>query len=109
MRVNALRIIEAQHRHQHPLEFCHELPQRARRPPEETSVDWHQVIFKGLILKGIYGREMFETWYKMSSMLQSGLNIEPIITHHFNVNEFQPAFELMESGQSGKVILNWNQ
>ncbi len=77
-------------------------------PPEETSVDWHQVIFKGLILKGIYGREMFETWYKMSSMLQSGLNIEPIITHHFNVDEFQPAFELMESGQSGKVILNWS-
>jgi len=77
-------------------------------PPEETSVDWHQVIFKGLILKGIYGREMFETWYKMSSMLQSGLNIEPIITHHFEVDEFQPAFDLMESGQSGKVILNWN-
>ncbi len=77
-------------------------------PPEETSVDWHQVIFKGLVLKGIYGREMFETWYKMSSMLQSGLNIEPIITHHFSVDEFQPAFDLMESGQSGKVILNWN-
>ena len=76
-------------------------------PPEDTSVDWHQVIFKGLILKGIYGREMFETWYKMSSMLQSGLNIEPIITHHFDVDEFQPAFDLMESGQSGKVILDW--
>ncbi len=77
-------------------------------PPEETSVDWHQVIFKGLTLKGIYGREMFETWYKMSSMLQSGLNIAPIITHHFSVDEFQPAFDLMESGQSGKVILNWS-
>ncbi len=76
-------------------------------PPEETSVDWKQIIFKGLLLKGIYGREMFETWYKMSSMLQSGLNIEPIITHHFDVNDFQPAFELMDSGQSGKVILNW--
>ena len=76
-------------------------------PPEETSVDWHQVIFKGLTLKGIYGREMFETWYKMSSMLQSGLNIEPIITHHFDIDDFQPAFDLMESGQSGKVILNW--
>ncbi len=76
-------------------------------PPEETSVDWKQIIFKGLLLKGIYGREMFETWYKMSSMLQSGLNIAPIITHHFDVNDFQPAFELMESGQSGKVILNW--
>jgi len=77
-------------------------------PPEETGVDWGQIIFKGLILKGIYGREMFETWYKMSSMLQSGLNIAPIITHHFSIDDFQPAFELMESGQSGKVILNWS-
>jgi threonine 3-dehydrogenase len=77
-------------------------------PPEEMSIDWNQVIFKGLVLKGIYGREMFETWYKMSSMLQSGLNIDPIITHHFDIDDFQPAFELMESGQSGKVILNWD-
>ncbi|MDH3274071.1 MAG: L-threonine 3-dehydrogenase [Gammaproteobacteria bacterium] len=76
-------------------------------PPEEMSIDWNQVIFKGLVIKGIYGREMFETWYKMSSMLQSGLNIDPIITHHFDIDDFQPAFELMESGQSGKVILNW--
>lgn len=76
-------------------------------PPGETSIDWNEVIFKGLVLKGVYGREMFETWYKMSSMLQSGLNIEPVITHHFDIDEFQPAFELMESGQSGKVILNW--
>jgi threonine 3-dehydrogenase len=77
-------------------------------PPAETAIDWNQVIFKGLELKGIYGREMFETWYKMSSMLQSGLNIEPIITHHFPVDDYLPAFELMESGQTGKVILNWN-
>ncbi len=77
-------------------------------PPSETAIDWNQVIFKGLELKGIYGREMFETWYKMSSMLQSGLNIEPIITHHFSVDDYLPAFELMESGQTGKVILNWN-
>ena len=77
-------------------------------PPENMSIDWNQVIFKGLIIKGIYGREMFETWYKMSSMLQSGLNIDPIITHHFDIDDFQPAFELMQSGQSGKVILNWN-
>jgi threonine 3-dehydrogenase len=77
-------------------------------PPEEMSIDWTNVIFKGLILKGIYGREMFETWYKMSSMLQSGLNIEPIITHHFDVDDFQAGFDLMESGQSGKVILNWS-
>jgi len=77
-------------------------------PPGETTIDWTQVIFKGLTLKGIYGREMFETWYKMSSMLQSGLNIDSIITHHFPIDDFQPAFELMESGQSGKVILNWD-
>ena len=77
-------------------------------PPDEMSIDWTQVIFKGLILKGVYGREMFETWYKMSSMLQSGLNIEPIITHHFAADEFQNAFELMESGQSGKIILHWD-
>ncbi len=77
-------------------------------PPDEMSIDWTQVIFKGLVLKGIYGREMFETWYKMSSMLQSGLKIEPIITHHFAADEFQNAFELMESGQSGKIILHWD-
>ncbi len=77
-------------------------------PPAETAIDWNQVIFKGLELKGIYGREMFETWYKMSSMLQSGLNIEPVITHHFPIDEYLPAFELMESGQTGKVILNWD-
>ncbi|MCO4812124.1 MAG: L-threonine 3-dehydrogenase [Gammaproteobacteria bacterium] len=77
-------------------------------PPGDMAIDWNDIIFKGLVLKGVYGREMFETWYKMSSMLQSGLNMEPIITHHFNIDEFQPAFELMESGQSGKVILHWN-
>jgi threonine 3-dehydrogenase len=77
-------------------------------PPEEMSIDWTEVIFKGLVLKGVYGREMFETWYKMSSMLQSGLNIEPIITHHFAIDEFQSGFELMESGQSGKIILHWD-
>jgi threonine 3-dehydrogenase len=76
-------------------------------PPGDTAIDWNQVIFKGLILKGIYGREMFETWYKMSSMLQSGLDVSPIITHHYDVVDYQPAFELMASGQSGKVILNW--
>jgi len=76
--------------------------------PTDTAIDWNQVIFKGLELKGVYGREMFETWYKMSSMLQSGLNIEPVITHHFPVSDYLPAFELMESGQTGKVILNWN-
>ncbi len=78
-------------------------------PPGDTAIDWTEVIFKGLILKGIYGREMFETWYKMASMLQSGLNIEPIITHRFFVDDFREAFELMESGQSGKVLLNWDE
>lgn len=77
-------------------------------PPAEMSIDWTEVIFKGLVIKGIYGREMFETWYKMSSMLQSGLNIEAIITHHFAADEFQKAFDLMESGQSGKIILHWD-
>lgn len=76
-------------------------------PPEKTAIDWNQVIFKGLVLKGIYGREMFETWYKMSSMLQSGLSIEPIITHRYAADDYQEAFELMESGQSGKIILDW--
>ena len=76
-------------------------------PPEETAIDWSEVIFKGLLLKGIYGREMFETWYKMTSMLQSGLDVSPVITHHFDMNDYEEAFQLMESGQTGKVILNW--
>lgn len=77
-------------------------------PPGDTAIDWTQVIFRGLVIKGIYGREMFETWYKMSSMLQSGLNIGPIITHHFPVSRYQEGFDLMNSGQSGKVILDWS-
>ena len=77
-------------------------------PPEETAIDWNEVIFKGLLIKGIYGREMFETWYKMASMLQSGLDIQPIITHRFAISDFQQAFDLMESGQSGKIILSWD-
>ena len=77
-------------------------------PPVNTAVDWNHVIFKGLILKGIYGREMFETWYKMISMLQSGLNLSPIITHRFPARDFQTAFETMSSGNSGKVILDWD-
>jgi threonine 3-dehydrogenase len=76
-------------------------------PPEETAIDWNQVIFKGLTLKGIYGREMFETWYKMASLLQSGLKLEPIITHHLPVREYSQAFNIMGSGRSGKVILDW--
>ncbi|WP_295804140.1 L-threonine 3-dehydrogenase, partial [uncultured Microbulbifer sp.] len=76
-------------------------------PPGEMAIDWSQVIFKGLILKGIYGREMFETWYKMASLIQSGLDLSPIITHQFSVDEFQQGFDTMGSGESGKVILNW--
>jgi threonine 3-dehydrogenase len=76
-------------------------------PPEETAIDWNQVIFKGLTLKGIYGREMFETWYKMASLLSSGLDLRPVITHHFPLRDFERAFETMGSGQSGKVILDW--
>lgn len=75
--------------------------------PRDATIDWHQVIFKGLSIKGIYGREMFETWYKMCAMIQSGLDVKPIITHHFPVDQFQEAFEIMNTGQSGKIILEW--
>lgn len=75
--------------------------------PGQVSLDWSQVIFKGLVLKGIYGREMYETWYKMKSMLQSGLNLSPIITHRMKIDDYQKGFEIMCSGQSGKVVLDW--
>jgi len=75
--------------------------------PTAVSVDFSQVIFKGLHLKGIYGREMFETWYKMTTMLQSGLDIEQVITHRFKIDDFQQGFDVMRSGMSGKVILDW--
>jgi threonine 3-dehydrogenase len=71
------------------------------------AIDWTQVIFKGLFIKGIYGREMFETWYKMASVIQSGLNLSPIITHRFPIEEYQKGFDVMRSGASGKVILEW--
>jgi threonine 3-dehydrogenase len=76
-------------------------------PPGETAIDWNQVIFKGLTIKGIYGREMFETWYKMSSMLQSGLDIRPVITHRLGINDYLEGFQIMNSGKSGKVTLDW--
>lgn len=76
--------------------------------PNQTAIDWDQVIFKGLILKGIYGREMFETWYKMTTMLQSGLNVKPVLTHQFTVEEFQKGFDALKKGEAGKVILNWS-
>ena len=77
--------------------------------PKSTAIDWDQVIFKGLFLKGIYGREMFETWYKMSTLIQSGLNLGPMITHRYDVLNFQEGFQMMSSGQSGKVILDWDR
>ena len=76
-------------------------------PPANTAIDWNQVIFKGLEIRGIYGRQMFETWYKMVAMLQSGLDLSPIITHHFKVADYVAGFDTMLSGQSGKVILDW--
>jgi threonine 3-dehydrogenase len=76
-------------------------------PESNIQIDWNLVVFNSLTIKGIYGREMYETWYKMTVMLQSGLDISPIITHRFPYAEFEKAFEVMRSGQSGKVILNW--
>lgn len=75
--------------------------------PPNTAIDWDLVIFKMLTLKGIYGREIFATWEKMTHLLESGLDLTPVITHHFNVDEFQKGFDVMLSGQAGKVILNW--
>lgn len=77
-------------------------------PAEDTVIDWNEVIFKGLFIKGIYGREMFETWYKMTSMVQSGLSVEGIITHRFHVDDYEKAFETMATGRSGKVIFDWS-
>jgi threonine 3-dehydrogenase len=76
-------------------------------PSGEMSMDWHTVIFNMLTIKGIYGREMYETWYKMTVMLQSGLDITPVITHRFPYTEFESGFEAMLSGNSGKVVLSW--
>lgn len=76
--------------------------------PEKVAIDWDKVIFKGLIIKGIYGREMFETWYKMSSMIRAGLDISPVITHRYHFSEFAKGFEMMMSGQSGKIVLDWS-
>lgn len=75
--------------------------------PEHTQIDWNKVVFNMLTIKGIYGREMYETWYKMSSMIQTGLDITPLITHRFHYTDFQKGFEAMRSGNSGKVVLDW--
>lgn len=77
-------------------------------PPSDTAIDWNEVIFKGLFLKGVYGREMFETWYKMLSMLESGLDVTPVLTHEMGADDYQKGFEVMLKGQSGKVVLDWS-
>lgn len=77
--------------------------------PDGTGIDWTKVVFEGLHIKGIYGREIFETWYKGVMMVQSGLPLEKIITHHFHYSEFQKGFDVMRSGDSGKVILDWSE
>jgi threonine 3-dehydrogenase len=76
-------------------------------PSEDVAIDWNVVIFNMLTLKGIYGREMYETWYKMSVMVESGLNVAPVISHRLPYTEFQAGFEAMRAGQAGKVILDW--
>jgi len=75
--------------------------------PGSAAIDWNAVVFNMLTIKGIYGREMYETWYKMTAMIQSGLDISPVITHRFHYTEFQTGFDLMRSGRSGKIVLNW--
>jgi threonine 3-dehydrogenase len=75
--------------------------------PREAPIDWHKVIFSMLTIRGIYGREMYETWYKMTTMIQTGLDITPVITHRLPIAQFREAFDLMGSGRSGKIVLDW--
>ena len=76
-------------------------------PPGKSPVDWSRIVFKALAIKGVYGREIFETWYKMIAMLENGLDVRKVITHRFGVDQFEAAFEVMRSGASGKVVLDW--
>jgi len=76
-------------------------------PSQPIDIDWNKVIFNMLTIKGIYGREMYETWYKMTVMLETGLDIKPVITHRYHFTEFEKGFEVMRTGQSGKVVLKW--
>jgi len=78
-------------------------------PSGEMSIDWHSVIFNMLTIKGIYGREMFETWYKMTVMLESGLDISPVITHRLSWRDYEQGFAAMETGNAAKVILDWRR
>jgi threonine 3-dehydrogenase len=77
-------------------------------PSGPIDVDWNKVVFNMLTIRGIYGREMYETWYKMTALIQSGLDISPVITHRMPFTDFQRGFELMRSGKSGKIVLNWD-
>ncbi len=77
-------------------------------PPGQSPVNWSRIVFKAITIKGVYGREMFETWYKMIAMLQNGLDVSRIITHRFKVEDFERGFAEMKSGRSGKVVLDWN-
>jgi threonine 3-dehydrogenase len=76
-------------------------------PPGKSPVDWSRIVFKAITIKGVYGREIFETWYKMIAMLENGLDIRRVITHRFKVGDFEAGFSAMRSGQSGKVVLDW--
>jgi len=76
-------------------------------PPGKSPVDWSRIVFKAITIKGVYGREIFETWYKMIAMLENGLNVRPVITHRFSVDAYDKGFEAMLSGKSGKVVLDW--
>jgi threonine 3-dehydrogenase len=78
-------------------------------PPGKSPVDWSRIVFKAITIKGVYGREIFETWYKMIAMLQNGLDVRRVITHRFNVDQFEEGFAAMRSGQSGKVVLDWHR
>jgi threonine 3-dehydrogenase len=77
--------------------------------PEKTGIDWDAIVFKGLTLKGIYGRQMFETWYKLTALIQTGMDIAPLITHRFSYKDYEQGFDVMRSGKSGKVVLDWSE
>jgi threonine 3-dehydrogenase len=78
-------------------------------PESEIAIDWNLVVFNMITIKGIYGREMYETWYKMTVMIQSGLDVRPVITHRLHYSEYETGFAAMRSGQSGKVVLDWTE
>ena len=91
-----------------PFELEASLLQHGVADPGDLTIDWRKVVFNMLTIKGIYGREIFETWYKMTVMIQSGLDLKPVITHRLPYQEFEHGFETMMAGKSGKIILNWD-